>query len=233
MSYILLIIFLFIGVIESIRHRKLTTTAAVTGGIMGFLIFIAAGWTGIAFLALFFLLGTFATSWNRKQKETAGMAQEVGGQRKTGQVLANAGVGGLLGLLALFFPQEKDLFTLLMAGAFSSATADTLSSELGTVYGKKFYNILTFKKDQKGLDGVISLEGTLFGLAGSLLIAVIYSISYGLDERFIWIAAAGTIGNLSDSVLGATLERKGIIPNDVVNFFNTLVAALFLLLLYW
>jgi uncharacterized membrane protein len=66
-----------------------------------------------------------------------------------------------------------------------------------------------------------------------LLIAIIYSISYGLDERFIWIAVAGTIGNLSDSVLGATLERKGIIPNDVVNFFNTLVAALFLLLLYW
>jgi uncharacterized protein (TIGR00297 family) len=199
---------------------------------MGFLIFIAAGWTGIAFLALFFLLGTFATSWKRRQKENAGMAQEVGGLRKTGQVMANAGIGGLLGLLALFFPQEKDFLTFLMAGAFSSATADTLSSELGTVYGKKFYNILTLKKDQKGLDGVISLEGTLFGLAGSLLIAVIYSIGYGVDERFIWIAVAGTIGNLLDSVLGATLERKGVIPNDVVNFLNTLVAALFLLVIY-
>jgi uncharacterized membrane protein len=78
---------------------------------MGLLIFIAAGWTGIAFLAIFFLLGTFATSWNRKQKETAGMAQEVGGQRKN-----RAGAGQrrgrwFVGLLALFFPQEKDLFT--------------------------------------------------------------------------------------------------------------------------
>jgi uncharacterized protein (TIGR00297 family) len=109
--------------------------------------------------------------------------------------------------------------------------ADTLSSELGTVYGKNFYNIITFKKDQKGLDGVVSLEGTLIGIAGSVVVAAIYCAGFGWTEHFIWIMLAGTTGNITDSVLGATLERKNLINNDVVNFLNTLVGAVVILLL--
>jgi uncharacterized protein (TIGR00297 family) len=116
-----------------------------------------------------------------------------------------------------------------MAGAFSSATADTLSSELGTVYGKKFYNILTFQKDKKGLDGVVSFEGTGIGIAGSAVMATIYCLGAGWSLAFLWIVIAGTIGNLCDSVLGATVERRQIIGNDVVNFLNTLIGAMVLL----
>jgi uncharacterized protein (TIGR00297 family) len=226
LQYILLVILLFVSVIESIRHRKLTASGAVAGGITGFCIFIGAGWTGIAMLAVFFVAGTLATGWKRKQKTAIGMAQESDGQRKLGQVLANAGMAGVLGLLSLFLPQYKELFALMIAAAFSSALADTLSSELGSLYGKKFYNILTFKKDQKGLDGVVSLEGTLIGLMGSAVMAAIYSFGFGWDHRFFIILLAGTIGNLTDSVLGAALERKHRIGNDTVNFCNTLVAAL-------
>lgn len=226
MQYILVVIFLFVGVVESIRHRKLTVPGAIAGGIVGFCIFIGASWTGLAMLAAFFLLGTMATSWKRKQKTQMGMMQESGGRRKLGQVLANGGMAGFLGLLSLFFLQQKTLFAFMMAGAFSSAMADTLSSELGSLYGSRFYNIISFKKDQRGLDGVVSLEGTLIGIAGSAIIATIYSIGFGWSKQFIWIVVAGTIGNLLDSVLGATLERKHLIDNDVVNFSNTLIAAL-------
>ena len=113
----------------------------------------------------------------------------------------------------------------MMAAAFSSATADTLSSELGSLYGRKFYNILSFKKDTRGLDGVISVEGTLFGVIGSMLIAVVYSAGFGWGENFFLIIIAGTIGNLADSLLGALWERKRLLHNDVVNFLNTLIAA--------
>lgn len=231
MRYILVVILLFFGVVESIRHRKLTVAGAVAGGLIGFFVFVGAGWTGLSLLAVFFLLGTLATSWKRKQKSFIGMAQERGGQRNLGQVLANGGVGGLLGLLALFFPQQRDVLALMMAGSFASAMADTLSSELGSLYGKRFYNILSFQKDQRGLDGVISLEGTLIGVIGSAVIAAIYCAGFGWGERFLWIVVAGTIGNLVDSVLGAAWERKRIIGNDVVNFANTLLAALFVWLL--
>ena len=232
MSYIFLAIFLFIGVVESIRHRKLTTGGAVTGGLIGFCIFIAAGWFGIMMLAAFFLLGTLATSWKRKQKSIAGMAQDRGGQRNFGQVVANGGVAGVLGAMALFLPQQKDALAFLIAGSFSAAIADTLSSELGTVYGKHFYNIATWKSDRKGLDGVVSLEGFLLGVLGSTIIAIIYTIGFGWSNRLIWIVVAGTAGNLVDSILGATLERNGIIRNDAVNFVNTLTGALVALALF-
>lgn len=232
MDYIFLSILLFIGVVESIRHRKLTTPGAVAGGVIGFCVFIASGWTGMAMLAGFFLLGTLATSWKRKQKAGIGLAQERGGQRRLGQVLANGGLACALGAGALFLPQQKEWLSFLMAGALSSAMADTLSSELGSVYGKRFYNILSLKQEKKGLDGVISLEGTMIGVAGSILIGTIYCTGFGWSHRFWWIIVAGTVGNLADSLLGASLERKGVIGNDAVNFINTLVGAL-TLLFFW
>ncbi|HET7898480.1 MAG TPA: DUF92 domain-containing protein [Flavisolibacter sp.] len=232
MQYILVVIFLFIGAVESVRYRKLTLAGAVAGGLIGFFVFAGARWTGEAMLAAFFLFGTLATSWKRKQKELFGMAQEKGGRRNIGQVLANGGVGGLLGLLTLFFPQHQNVLRLMMAGAFSSAMADTLSSELGSLYGKRFYNILTFQKDRRGLDGVISFEGTLIGIFGSIFIAMIYGIGFGWSKQLFWIVIAGTIGNLIDSLLGATLERKKMISNDVVNFSNTGIAAVIALLLF-
>ena len=46
------------------------------------------------------------------------------------------------------------------------------------------------------------------------------------DKRpWLWIILAGVTGNVVDSVLGASLERKGWIGNNVVNFLNTAVGA--------
>jgi uncharacterized protein (TIGR00297 family) len=79
---------------------------------------------------------------------------------------------------------------------------------------------------------VISLEGTLAGLAGSLLIAIIGFAFYPSLQTIVIILIAGTAGNISDSLLGATLERKGKIGNDVVNFLNTLISVIIAFLIY-
>ena len=167
-----------------------------------------------------------------KEKVARGIAEQNKGERTASQVLANAGVAGIASLLACCYPAQH-IFTVMAAAAFSSAIADTMSSELGSVYGKRFYNILSFKKDQRGLDGVISLEGTVAGIVGSCIIASVYAVGFGLHATtFLAIVIAGTIGNIADSILGATLERREVIKNDAVNFLNTLIAALIVALFY-
>jgi uncharacterized protein (TIGR00297 family) len=225
-DYWLFLFILFITMVIIVKKKKLTTGATIVAAVIGCFIYSGAGFTGIAMIGLFFLLGTSATSFKMNVKEKLGAAEINRGRRTAGQVIANGGVAAIAGILAFVFTGKQELFALLAAGALSAATADTLSSELGTLYGRQFYNILSFKKDTRGENGVVSLEGTFIGIAGSAMIATVFSMGYGWDFRFYWIIVAGTIGNCVDSFLGATLERKQLLPNDAVNFINTLAGAL-------
>lgn len=214
------------GMFLSVYFRKLNLLGALTGGVLAGCIYLGAGFTGIALMSVFFLLGTLATGHQFHIKERLKAAEKSKGERNAVQVLSNAGVPALCGLLAWIYPEKAPLFRLMLAAGFSSATADTLSSELGTVYGKKFYNILSLRPDLRGRDGVVSLEGTLLGAVGSILIAVIFAIGYGFHYEALWIVLAGVVGNWTDSMLGATVQRRHYLNNNSVNLFNTAVAAL-------
>lgn len=214
------------GMGYSARAGKLTPAAVWTGGGLGLLIFLGSGFAGLALLALFFGLGTAASGWRVADKRRLGLAEENRGRRTAGQVVANAGVAGLLGLLAWQLPAHAPLACLMLAGGFAAATADTLASELGNVYGRRYYNILTLRSDARGLNGVVSLEGTALGLAGTAALAAVYCLGFGWGPAFSWLLVAGTAGNLMDSVLGAMLERRGYLSNNAVNFLNTLTGAL-------
>ena len=212
--------------------KKLDAKAAATAVIIGFITWLGEGYGGIALLSTFFITGTIATSWRVRTKQQTGLAEERRGQRSASQVVANGGVTAIISLASFLIPEHRVLTLLMVASSLSSATADTVSSELGNVYGKKFYKITNLKRDLRGLDGVISLEGTLVGVAGSGLIALIFLFFAGCSFHFLWIVIAGITGNLTDSVLGATLERNKILSNDTVNFINTLTGALVALLLH-
>lgn len=228
----LIYFFLLAGVMLSIVTHKLTVKAALLGGVIGLLVFKGGGYIGLAMLASFFILGSGATGLGLKKKASIGATDENKGKRTPGQVMANGGVAAILGAIAWYKPESAHIMQLMMAGSLAAATADTLSSELGTLLGSRFYNIITLKKDQPGLDGVVSIEGTLIGAIGAAIIAVIYSIGHGWNSGFSWIILAGITGNLADSLLGATLERKQLTGNNMVNFLNTLTGAITCLLLF-
>lgn len=201
------------------------------GFVVGMLTYLGGGYPGIAILALFFVLGSWATGRGLKKKQELGFAEANKGRRTAGQVFANGGVAAITGALAWCFPAWSHPLQLMMAGSLAAATADTVSSELGTILGSRFYNVLTFRKDERGLNGVISVEGTLAGTIGATMIALAYAVGNSWNIHLIWIVIAGIAGNFIDSLLGATLERKGMIGNNTVNFLNTAAGAAVCLLL--
>lgn len=219
---ILIYILLALGASFSFNKNKLTLPGAITGLIVGLLIYEGTGLTGFTILCLFFITGSWATSWHKDQKNITEASQP----RTAWQVLANGGVAVVLAIIAFIKPDISPLLLVMLAGSFASAMADTLSSELGMVYGKRFFNIITLKKDQRGLDGVISIEGTLIGLAGAFATAIVFWLYTDWDKALFVITTAGFLGNLVDSVLGALFERKKLIGNNAVNFLNTLTGAL-------
>lgn len=230
-SYSIVLALLLIVVVVSVRARKLTVTAGFTAVLVGLLVFAGAGYTGILLLGSFFILGTLATAHRKDLKAKLHPEGHHPEARNAAQVLANGGMAALMALLALVDPSHAETYAIMLAASLAAATSDTLSSELGMVYGRNSYNILTFKKEPRGLDGVVSLEGTLLGAAGAVLIALIYAVIAGFGKGVLIVAIAGMMGNLADSVLGASLERKHYIGNNTVNFLNTLFGALVALLL--
>jgi len=230
---IIALLLIIAAMAASVAAKKLDIPGSLTGGLLAFLIYQGAGFTGLAMLASFFILGSLATSWRLQAKESLAIAEENKGRRNVFQVLANGGCAGLLGLLAWVHTPGATLFRIMLACSIAASMSDTLASEMGNVYGRRFYNILNFKKDQRGLNGVISLEGSFFGVIGSAMVGTIYGIGFGWNVQVLWIILAGVVGNLSDSILGATLERNGRIGNDAVNLLNNLVAALCGLALFY
>ena len=54
-------------------------------------------------------------------------------------------------------------------------------------------------------------------------------VAEGLDlisyEWMLGVAAAATLASLVESVLGATLEKSGVLNNDALNFVNAAIGA--------
>ena len=232
-SYSIWVVIVLIATTGCIAYvsGKLTLPASATGVIIALVIYFGAGLTGLAILAAFFLLGTVATSYKKEYKFKMQLVAANDERRTVSQVLANAGVAAILSVFTLVLEDNDPVFLVMIAASFSSAAGDTFSSEFGNVYGRNFYRISTFKKDERGLNGVISLEGTLFGILGSVMIGLIYTIAKGWSFAFFAICISGIAGNLFDSLLGSIFERKGLLGNDAVNFLNTAFAALLAFLL--
>jgi uncharacterized protein (TIGR00297 family) len=112
----------------------------------------------------------------------------------------------------------------------AEAAADTVSSEIGQVLCGQPRMITTLRRVEAGTDGAVSLVGTLAGVAAAGIVAAVGAWALGGDRTLFAVSCAGGVfGLFFDSLLGATLEGRGWLNNDAVNFLSTASAAAFAL----
>jgi uncharacterized protein (TIGR00297 family) len=187
------------------------------------------------------LLAWLATKLGRGKKEQLGTAENRRG-RSAAQVAANLGVAALVSSEFVqdwltdshWFSPAGTLAPVLlfavMLAALAEAAADTVSSEIGQVLGGRPRMITTLRAADAGTDGAISLPGTFAGVIAAAVVAGIGTLALGGNLALFWISGAGAVfGLFFDSLLGATLERRGWLNNDGVNFLSTASAAGFAL----
>jgi uncharacterized protein (TIGR00297 family) len=86
--------------------------------------------------------------------------------------------------------------------------------------------LLTLQAADPGTDGAVTLVGSVAGIAGGAFVAGAGMWALRLTPSQTAIALlSGICGLFFDSFLGATVERRGWIGNDLVNFTSTLFAA--------
>ncbi|KAI0074708.1 hypothetical protein K474DRAFT_1513940 [Panus rudis PR-1116 ss-1] len=104
-------------------------------------------------------------------------------------------------------------------GHFACCLGDTLASELGILSKSPPRLITTLRTVPPGTNGGVSLTGTLASVAGGVIMGLTMAFDLlveskacrgSLGEVFsvvAWGAAAGLLGSLLDSVMGATIQR--------------------------
>lgn len=203
--------------------RGVTNSGAVAGAIVCFALLVGLGWNGFAALVTVFLLTWAATRFGYARKQAMGTAEARSG-RTAKQVFANLGVAA--GASVLLAVTSRPGFALAACAALCEAAADTVASELGQAIGGRPRLISNWRPVEPGSNGAITAYGTIAGCAAAVLVAAVFGWfgSLNLAEVFL-CAGAGIGGMIADSMLGATLEQRGMVGNETVNLLSTLIAA--------
>ena len=212
--------------------------------IFGAIIFGLGGWPLALAVLAFFITSNLLTRWNRVQRNTdsdnTSRKSEYSKRRDGYQIWAN---GFWIALFCImWFLTGSDVFMAAVFTALAAATADTWSTEVGTVNPGKTVKINSFQPVRPGSDGGVSLKGTLASVVGALMIAGFIFTTYTLYpiQLFFIVFILGFMGSVIDSYLGALITDHKIrlkapsdfsgnslmFSNSIVNWASTGTSAI-------
>jgi uncharacterized protein (TIGR00297 family) len=196
-------------------------SGAAMGFLMGAVIYMSYGYKSFLVLLAFFVIGSVATRMGYERKAARGVAEGRRGARSWVEATANTLAAAFFSILVITTHYEAAFLVALIA-ALAEAAGDTISSEIGQWVSGRAYMITTLRPVPAGQDGGISLVGTMAGMGASVaIIAVGYLLGLCRPGTAVMAFIAAGAGNLFDSYLGATIERRGLVGNGIVNFAGT------------
>jgi len=225
--------------------RGVDASGALAGWILGTVIIIGGGPPLYVALLAFFVIGTLCTRLGYRHKAEAGLAQESGGRRSAVHAFANCAVAAICAVACWRGMGYVPLF--MGIASLATAAADTTGSEIGQLIGKRAFLPLTFRRVERGTEGAISVEGTLFGIVSAFIVAVaatamvIHQVRRGftgtvtVDRTNVVtvVTIVGIVGSYLESVIGSRNSKLGSpVPNGTINFLNTILGA-FLFWIAW
>jgi uncharacterized protein (TIGR00297 family) len=216
-----------------IPKKLLTPTGTINAWGLGVVVWGTLGWRGYGVVMFYFLVGSAVTRIGMAQKEAEGIAEKRGGARGPENVWGSAFTATIcaLGVAAIKFgwlnAGWESLLILGYVASFATKLSDTTASEVGKAYGKSTFLITTLKPVPRGTEGAISLEGTLAGIVGGILISLVaYSLGMITFQGVIICTIAAFVATNIESVIGATLQSDlDWLSNELVNVINTIVGA--------
>jgi uncharacterized protein (TIGR00297 family) len=205
--------------------RTVTIPGAIAGFVVGTLVWAGAGWQGWVLLLCAFATAVVTTKLGGRRKALLGIAEERGGARGAGNALANTGLAAWLAMIAIL-TADRDAAHAAFVAALVAGSSDTVASEIGKAYGRRTWLVTTMKPVQAGTSGAISSEGTAAGAAAAVMLAAIAASLQLIPVALVLpIGGAAVAAAMVESVLGSTLEPRGLLNNDLLNFITTSVAA--------
>ena len=216
-----------------IPKKLLTPAGTINAWGLGVVVWGTLGWRGYGVVMFYFLVGSAVTRIGMAQKEAEGIAEKRGGARGPENVWGSAFTATVcaIGVAAIKFgwldPSWEPLLILGYIASFATKLSDTTASEVGKAYGKSTFLITTLKPVARGTEGAISLEGTLAGIVGGILISLVaYSLGMITFQGVIICTVAAFVATNVESVIGATLQSDiDWLSNELVNVINTIVGA--------
>ena len=226
------------------RTKSVSKSGAIGGTALASIIYWGVGPFGLIVPIAFFVQGVLATRFKYQEKAAKKIAQEDEGKRGWKHALANVGAGVIAAVavrysgvppLGMGLALEQMCWAAAFMGTFATAAADTVSSEIGMAIGKKPIHPITFRPVAPGTEGAVSLEGTLAGIVGAIVVCLFGAVGFGSWEQLSQLhtnnfyapalaacaAIAGGLGNWLESLIGSTVGKN--FNNELMNFLNTVI----------